>query len=139
MSTKKSKFSRATEKLDPTPLEIPVGFQRPPSLQEQIQRLVRVELSDKAAAAGAETFEESEDFGEDDDDPGTPYELHYHAGTGREVTRAELKHIQDGEREFDKKYRVYREQQAKEKAEDAAYRRKARKRREIARKKKAAR
>lgn len=140
MSTKKTKFAKALEVPDKTPLEIPVGFQRPPSLQEQIQRLVRVELSDRASSEGMETFEESEDFGEDDrDDPTSPHELHYHAGTGKEVLHSELLSIQKAEREFDKKYRAYREHLAKEKAEDAAYRRKARKRREIARKKRSSR
>ena len=60
------------EVLDSTPMEIPVGFMRPPSIQQQIQRLVRTELSDAAGNRGDETFEESEDFGEEPEDFSTP-------------------------------------------------------------------
>lgn len=131
---------QGSEVLDSKPMEIPVGFSRPPSLQEQVQRMIRNEYSQQAHARGEETFEESEDFGEEDrDDMSSPYELQFHPGTGREVTQAEYDHIRAGEREFDKNYRAYKEAQAKEKAEDAAYRRKERKRRELARKRKAAR
>lgn len=41
---------------------------RPPSLQEQIQRLVRTELSRQVQQQGAETFEEANDFDVPDDD-----------------------------------------------------------------------
>lgn len=61
---------------DPTPVEIPVGFQRPESLQEQIKRLVRTELSAQAQAEGFESFEEADDFEVGDDyDPSSPHEL----------------------------------------------------------------
>lgn len=57
---------------DPTPVEMPVGFRHPPSLNDEIQRLIRNELSQAAAAQGAETFEEADDFDVDDDD-GVPF------------------------------------------------------------------
>jgi len=138
MSTKKTKFARQTEKVDNTPLEIPVGFQRPPSLQEQIQRLVRVEISERAVNSGAESFEKSEDFGDESDDfdqPSSPHEVFYHPGLGKDVTRTEARAILQGEREADEQYKAYREKVAKEKREAAEERRKARKRRALAAKK----
>lgn len=53
---------------NPKPLVLDVS-PRPPSLQEQIQRLVRKEVSAQAELQEMETFEESQDFdipGEDD-------------------------------------------------------------------------
>jgi len=62
---------------DTTPVARPAGFRPPPTLTEQIRRMVRGELSQQAAAAGQETFEEADDFDVDDDppDPTTPWEL----------------------------------------------------------------
>lgn len=61
---------------DPTPVEIPVGFSRPESLQDQIKRLIRTELSMDAQAGGFESFEEADDFDVGDDfDPSSPHEL----------------------------------------------------------------
>lgn len=62
---------------DPTPLHVPIGFRRPPSLTEMIQRYVRIELSEQAAAKHqAETFEEADDFLVDDDpELLSPYEI----------------------------------------------------------------
>lgn len=47
---------------NPAPMEIPVGMKRPPTLQEQIQRVMRSELSQRAMEEGFETYEESIDF-----------------------------------------------------------------------------
>lgn len=63
---------------DPRPVEWPTELKRPRSLQEEIQRFVRQELSRAADEAGLETFEEADDFdvAEDPDLLGvTPYEL----------------------------------------------------------------
>lgn len=61
---------------DPTPVEMPLGFKRPPTLQEEIQRIVRIQLSQQAQAEGFETFEEANDFEMDEDpDPLSPYEV----------------------------------------------------------------
>lgn len=142
MSTKKVKFARQTERVDNTPLEIPVGFQRPPSLQEQIQRLVRVEISERASEAGKETLEESEYFGDEEGDfdaPSSPHEVFFHPGLGKYVTRQEERALLQGEREADEKYKAYRKALAKQKAEDAEMRRKARKRRALAAKKRSSR
>lgn len=64
-----------SEVLDSTPMEIPVGFERPESIQELIRRLVidpqiRQDLQDH----GAESFEEADDFEMDDDMPRSPHE-----------------------------------------------------------------
>lgn len=51
-----------------TPVSIPVGFQKPESLQSMIARMVRLESKRvEAAGAAAETFEEADDFDVDDE------------------------------------------------------------------------
>lgn len=61
---------------DPTPVEVPLHLRRPASIQDDIKRMVREELSRAAADAGEETFEEADDFSVDDDpDPFSQYEL----------------------------------------------------------------
>lgn len=62
---------------DPRPVEVPIAFQRPLSLQDEIKRFVRLELSKRAAAQELESFEEADDFDVDDEDPlpVTPYEV----------------------------------------------------------------
>lgn len=67
---------RGHELHDPVPLEPPLGYKRTPSLSEQIRTMVRGEALKRAALeAGAETFEEADDFDVGDDhDPRSPYE-----------------------------------------------------------------
>lgn len=61
---------------DPTPVEMPLGFRRPPTLQEEIQRIVRIQMSQQAQEHGFESFEEADDFEVDDDpDPLSAYEV----------------------------------------------------------------
>lgn len=81
---------RGHEILDETPLAMPLGFKKPESLQSQIQRLVRNELSARAASEGHETFDEADDFDiEDDDyDPRSPWELGFDQGTAPTPSRA---------------------------------------------------
>lgn len=55
------------EVLNPLPMTVDVT-PRPPTLQEQIQRLLRVELAAQAKSQGYETFEESVDFDIEDDE-----------------------------------------------------------------------
>lgn len=62
---------------DPRPMSVPIGMERPESLQEKLKRLVRDEvLQSKLKDGGVETFEEADDFNISDDpiDPHTPYE-----------------------------------------------------------------
>lgn len=61
---------------DPTPVAIPLRFTRGASLNEVVRRMVRSEeLARLAEEAGAETWEEADDFdiGEDNE-PTSPYE-----------------------------------------------------------------
>lgn len=61
---------------DDTPVEVPLRFRAPPTLQEQIKAMVRNELSRAAAMMGEESFEEADDFVTgDEDEPFSPYEL----------------------------------------------------------------
>lgn len=63
---------------DPIPAAIPLQWQRPPTLQEQIKSMIRREMSQAAAQDGLETFEEADDFDVGDDfDPQSPYEVNY--------------------------------------------------------------
>lgn len=61
---------RGHEVPDDTPVAMPVGFRKPESLQDQIRRLVRNELSARAMDQGLETFEEADDFDVEDDNHG---------------------------------------------------------------------
>lgn len=64
------------ELCDPTPVEIPVDFSAPPTLAQQILEVLRSEQFRAAAVeAGAETFEEANDFEVEDYEPTSPYEL----------------------------------------------------------------
>lgn len=62
---------------DPTPVEVPLKLRRPLSLQDEIKRFVRSELSQRAEDEGYESFEESDDFDIDDDEGefASPYEF----------------------------------------------------------------
>lgn len=59
-----------SEILSSIPMAPPVGYKRQPTMVEHIRDMVRSErLRQEAEAAGMETFEESEDFDVDEDDP----------------------------------------------------------------------
>lgn len=67
---------RGHEIPDKTPVAVPVGYRRPPSLTEQIRMLIRHQMSEQARGEGRETFEEADDFDTGvDDDIRSPYEL----------------------------------------------------------------
>lgn len=57
------------EIVDPTPMEIPIQFQGPPTQNEIIQQMVRQEVSHWATEQNLGTFEEEDDF--EDSDPET--------------------------------------------------------------------
>lgn len=66
------------EVLDNRPVELPVGFERPESIQETIRRLVtdpalRAELEGK----DIETFDDADDFEIPDDEPVSPHEENF--------------------------------------------------------------
>lgn len=61
---------------DPTPVEMPLGYERPESLESMIARMIQT-VNVRASKSGqVETFEEADDF-ETDDDPDlkSPYQL----------------------------------------------------------------
>jgi len=70
--------SKGEEIPDSTPVALPVGYERPIPLGERIRSLIRSEaLKREVEAAGAETFDEADDFEIPDDDTfdrATPYE-----------------------------------------------------------------
>lgn len=67
---------RGREIPDKSVVEVPLKFSRPLTIQEEIKRFVRTEMSRQAAEGGFETFEEAEDFDVDEDeDFRSPYEL----------------------------------------------------------------
>lgn len=117
------------EVIDPKPLAIPAGFQRPETLAEQVQRLVQRQVSEAAMLAGEETWEEANDFDIDEDfDPTTPWETIYDPELGREVSPAEFKehwpHIKEEmARNLRNRYRLEEierlERQALDRLEDA--------------------
>lgn len=74
------------EIMDPRPMAPPVGYNRQPSLTEQIRNMVRSEkLRQEAEAAGMETFEEADDFEVGDDyEPSSPYEADFDLPTWKE-------------------------------------------------------
>lgn len=66
---------KGQEILDPTPMAPPVGFIKQPSMIENIRNMVRSEyLRQATEKAGAESFEEADDFEVDEFDPSSPYE-----------------------------------------------------------------
>lgn len=64
---------------DPQPKICHTGVNRPPTLQEQINRVLRARVSMEAHMSGFETEEEASDFDVDDDfersDPATIYQV----------------------------------------------------------------
>ena len=54
------------EILDPTPVELPADAEHPPSIQEEMKRFIREELSKIAVLNGQESFDQADDFDDDD-------------------------------------------------------------------------
>ena len=75
------------EKGNPTPVHIPVGFQRPPTLAEQVARLIRSsDVRKYAESQGLESFEDADNFDIDDaNDPSSPWEEHFDMATHRGI------------------------------------------------------
>lgn len=84
---------------DPTPMEPPLGYIKQPSLQDQIRMMVLSEkLRLEVESAGAETFEEADDFDVGDDyDPHSPWENEFdpdYSEIRSEVERLRAKGVQ---------------------------------------------
>lgn len=101
---------------DPIAVEVPAGFKRPETLQEQIRRLVRSEqFNQSVSEQGMETFEEAEDFEIDDDmfDPHSPYEEVFDPILGRGIT---LQEFHENQGVYEKRF-IKAEQEAYKKME----------------------
>lgn len=66
--------SKGQEMPDQTPLELPVGYRQPETLQAMIQRMVRIH-SLAAVQDGLESFEDADDFDADDDEPVSEHQM----------------------------------------------------------------
>jgi len=63
------------EILDKTPVEMPLGYEKPESLSDMIARMVRA-TNEQAKRTGAfETIEEADDFEVDDQEMQSPYQF----------------------------------------------------------------
>ena len=62
---------------DPRPMAVPVGYETPPTMTELIQLYVRQEVSQQASADNMGTFDEEDDFSDDDPEslPVSQYEV----------------------------------------------------------------
>lgn len=104
MKAGQKKFNeRGEEILDSTPMAVPVGFKRPPTLQEQIARAVRSEqFRAQMESLGMETFAEADDFDVGEDfDPKTPYEMEFDPDLGKEITHEMKQHLDRERAQFD--------------------------------------
>lgn len=77
--TKAGLDEHGREIADPTPIAPPIGYNKQPSMMENIRNMIRSErLRQEVEAAGAETFEEADDFDVGEDfDPTSPYEENF--------------------------------------------------------------
>ncbi len=64
-----------SEILDETPVEMPVGYEEPETLADQMRRFIKDEVSKQAVADNMGSFEEEDDFELDEMEPLTNYEL----------------------------------------------------------------
>lgn len=71
-----AKYNDKNEEIpDNTPVELPIGYKKPESLQDMIARMINVH-SQIQERAGNETFEEADDFDVDEEEsPVSAYEL----------------------------------------------------------------
>lgn len=112
--------SNGSEVLDPRPVGIPVGFQKPPSLTEMMQKYVRHELSRRAEADGMESFEEAEDFDVSDEDEWleSDWELVFDPSLKREVNKYEAAYLEAHRKQFDDLLAEEKRKPKKKKKED---------------------
>lgn len=80
MSKKSRLDAEGNETISTKKVEIPLGYKKPETLAQMIARFVHSDrIQRELAEAGVETFEESQDFGPDDEEgPMSPHEEQYH-------------------------------------------------------------
>ncbi len=54
---------------NPIPVALPIGYEAPPTMEDMIRMYVRHEVSQAASDQGLGTFEEEDDFSEDEQNP----------------------------------------------------------------------
>lgn len=71
-----AKYNERHEEIpDNTPVEMPLGYERPESLQSMIARMIG-QISKAAQESGRfETFEEADDFDDDEVEVKSPYQM----------------------------------------------------------------
>lgn len=86
---------------DSKPMQVPSGLQKPITMEERLQRFMRLELSRVAQEQGFESFEESQDFDIPDDpvDPSTPFEEFFDPVLGKAITPMEMEKFEAEYRE----------------------------------------
>lgn len=117
---KLKKRSGFFDKADPKPTGIPLNFKRPPTLAEQVARLVHSEhFKRQMEQSGFETIDEAEDFEVGDDYvPDSPHELVYDDDLGKEISKQEKRQLDQDRARFDvyvKNTLAERKRKAKEK------------------------
>lgn len=73
MKVEHDEFGR--ELVDETPMEVPLALRAPMSIEERIQRAIRIQASIEAAQRGLESFDEADDFSVDDDEFQSEHEM----------------------------------------------------------------
>lgn len=104
-------FKQSTKGLDENgyelnsgiPVVAPSGLNRPPTLQEQIALMLRINnLNAQAEANGDDTWEEANDFEVGDDyDPNSPYEEHFDHVENFDKLRQKVKESKNGKSKKD--------------------------------------
>lgn len=113
---------RRHEVVDPNPVAIPVKFQRPPTLAEQIARFMGAQQR-YAALQGEETPDEADDLEVDDDaSPESPHELVHDPLLNREIPRYEKVLLDRDRAKFDRalQEKIVADRNARAAAERAA-------------------
>lgn len=101
MSKREKNTVRRHEATDPMPMTLPVQFQKPPTLAEQIARHLGAQKRWEEQHA-LETAEDALDFGDDDEDePTSIHELVFDPELNRELTRYEKAALDKSRARFD--------------------------------------
>lgn len=105
MKNKRNIPKRRHEFVDPNPISLPVKFQQPPTLAEQIARFMGAHER-YVAQQGHEHPSEADDFDiPDEDSPESPHELVFDAQLNREIPRYEKEHLDTKRQQFDEALR----------------------------------
>lgn len=80
---------KGEEKLDPTPMEVPISLRAAETLEQKIARMLHsAEIRKDFINNGVETFEEADDFDVGDDyDPSSPYEQDFDVARIQEIDK----------------------------------------------------